>query len=159
MKLWPYESGCSLVQRTDCVCVQCVYSVCMWTSRVHGVCAGFSWFLMAGVGRAPPVTGVCVQFFGQSWRGMKWDTRVFLSIVQSLWPPPDQIKQKDRMQHYTAPPAQYHFFPLHATGRPKRRVCACLCVCRGANVSENVTFAGWLWLVAGHTLGEGWSSY
>lgn len=47
--------------------------VCVWTSRVHEICAGFSWFLMAGVDRvrAPPVTGVYIQILGQSWTALK----------------------------------------------------------------------------------------
>lgn len=60
---------------------------CVWTSRVHGVCAGFSWFLMAGVDRvrAPPVTGVYIQILGQSWTAMKWDTSISLSLSLSLF--------------------------------------------------------------------------
>lgn len=75
---------------------------CLWTSRVHGVRAGFSWFLMTGVDRvrAPPVTGVYIQILGQSWTAMKWDTNIFLYLSLSLFPPslPDplsvEIKQK-----------------------------------------------------------------
>lgn len=75
---------------------------CLWTSRVHGVCAGFSRFLMTGVDRvrAPPVTGVYIQILGQSWTAMKWDTNIFLYLSLSLFPPslPDplsvEIKQK-----------------------------------------------------------------
>lgn len=62
-------------------------SMCVWTSRVHEICAGFSWILMAGVDRvrAPPVTGVYIQIFGQSWTALKWDTSISLSLSLSLF--------------------------------------------------------------------------
>lgn len=61
---------------------------CLWAFRVHEVCTGFSWFLMAGVDRvrAPPVTGVYIQILGQSWTAMKWDTSISLYLSLSLFP-------------------------------------------------------------------------
>lgn len=54
---------------------------CLWTSRVHGVCVGFSRFLMTGVDRvrAPPVTGVYIQILGQPWN----ETLISSSIFHS----------------------------------------------------------------------------
>lgn len=82
---------CQMGRDVQGACARCELEFeYLWTSRVHGVCAGFSWFLMTGVDRvrAPPVTGVYIQILGQSWTAMKWDTNIFLylSLSLSLYP-------------------------------------------------------------------------